>query len=408
MEEEKLKVLKALLGSQSVGAGQSSVHKFWDGQPVPKLDDSVIEENGPIEGERKVEEVRQQPYNLPESFEWVQCDMTESETIEQVYRLLNENYVEDDDNMFRFDYSREFLAWALRPPGYVPDWHLGVRVKASGKIVAFISGIPATIRVYDKTIQTAEINFLCVHKKLRSKRLAPVLIREITRRVNLRGIWQAVYTAGVVLPRPVVRNRYWHRSLNPKKLIAVRFSHLPPNLTMAGAIKLYRVPEATSIVGIRPMREEDTAHVRKLLTEYLDKFHLRVQMNDDEVRHWFLPREGVVTTYVVEQPDRSISDFFSFYTLSSSIIGHDQFKTLKAAYSFYNVAKTVSWKQLISDALSVAKKDGFDVWNALDVMENSEFLKDLKFGIGDGNLHYYLYNWACPQISPEKNGLVLL
>jgi len=35
-----------------------------------------------------------------------------------------------------------------------------------------------------------EINFLCVHKKLRSKRLAPVLIKEITRRVNLHNIWQ--------------------------------------------------------------------------------------------------------------------------------------------------------------------------------------------------------------------------
>lgn len=39
--------------------------------------------------------------------------------------------------------------------------------------------------------QVVEINFLCVHKKLRHKRLAPVLIREITRRVNLTGIWQA-------------------------------------------------------------------------------------------------------------------------------------------------------------------------------------------------------------------------
>lgn len=35
-----------------------------------------------------------------------------------------------------------------------------------------------------------EINFLCVHKKLRSKRLAPVLIKEITRRVNKVGIFQ--------------------------------------------------------------------------------------------------------------------------------------------------------------------------------------------------------------------------
>ena len=48
-----------------------------------------------------------------------------------------------------------------------------------------------------------EINFLCVHKKLRSKRMAPVLIKEITRRVNMEGIFQAVYTAGVVLPKPV-------------------------------------------------------------------------------------------------------------------------------------------------------------------------------------------------------------
>lgn len=49
----------------------------------------------------------------------------------------------------------------------------------------------------------AEINFLCVHKKLRSKRLAPLLIKEVTRRVNLCGIWQAAYTAGVVIPKPV-------------------------------------------------------------------------------------------------------------------------------------------------------------------------------------------------------------
>lgn len=52
-----------------------------------------------------------------------------------------------------------------------------------------------------------EINFLCVHKKLRSKRVAPVLIREITRRVNLKGIFQAVYTAGVVLPKPIATCR---------------------------------------------------------------------------------------------------------------------------------------------------------------------------------------------------------
>ena len=137
--------------------------------------------------------------------------------LKEVYVLLNENYVEDDDNMFRFDYSPEFIAWALQPPGWIKvrgacrpraevvrqEWHCGVRVAKSNKLVGFISAVPAHIRTYDKETRMVEINFLCVHKKLRAKRLAPVLIREITRRGNLQGIFQAVYTAGVVLPKPV-------------------------------------------------------------------------------------------------------------------------------------------------------------------------------------------------------------
>ena len=40
-------------------------------------------------------------------------------------------------------------------------------------------------------------------------------------------------------------------------------------------------------------------------------------------------------------------------------------------------------------------------------MENTEFLEKLKFGIGDGNLQYYLYNWRCPNMEPKRVGLVL-
>ncbi len=59
-----------------------------------------------------------------------------------------------------------------------------------------------------RTFDAAEINFLCVHKKLRSKRLTPVLIKEVTRRCNLANVWQAIYTAGIVLPTPIGTCRY--------------------------------------------------------------------------------------------------------------------------------------------------------------------------------------------------------
>lgn len=77
----------------------------------------------------------------------------------------------------------------MTPPGHYKDWLFGVRGGKKNKLYGFISGIPVTTCVRGKSIKMAEINFLCVHKSLRTKRLAPVLIKEVTRRVNLRNIW---------------------------------------------------------------------------------------------------------------------------------------------------------------------------------------------------------------------------
>lgn len=84
-----------------------------------------------------------------------------------MYTLLNENYVEDDECMFRFDYSIPFLQWALTQPGYIKDWHVGVRNIKTGALMGCITAVPVDVRVYDQQRNMAEINFLCVHKKLR-------------------------------------------------------------------------------------------------------------------------------------------------------------------------------------------------------------------------------------------------
>ena len=138
-----------------------------------------------------------------------------------MYELLRDNYVEDTDSMFRFKYSVPFLRWALKMPGFIPEWILGVRVERNKKFVGFITGIPVKVGIGENTIEMAEINFLCVHKKLRAKRLAPVLIKEVTRRINLRNVWQAIYTAGKYIPTPFSEVLYYHRSLNVKKLTDV-------------------------------------------------------------------------------------------------------------------------------------------------------------------------------------------
>lgn len=366
---------------------------------------------GPTEPPKTRDQIRQTPYKLPEGFVWDTLVISDDVILKELYTLLNENYVEDEDRMFRFDYSPQFLRWALNPPGWKKEWHCGVRVEKSRKLVGFIGATPAEIKIsageQKEIIPMVEINFLCVHKKLRSKRMAPVLIREITRRVNLEGIFQASYTAGVVLPKPVAKCRYYHRSLNPKKLIDVKFSNLTKNMTLKRTIRLYSLPDDPRLEGFKEMSEEHVSQVYTQLTEYLDKFDLSPRFSLEEVKHWFLPREDVISSYVVER-DGKVLAFTSFYTLPSTVISHSQYDNIKAAYSFYNYAtQPIKLIDLMRDSLIMAKKMDYDVFNALDLMENKEFLDELKFGVGDGDLQYYLHNWDCPPFCPEQIGLVL-
>jgi glycylpeptide N-tetradecanoyltransferase len=320
--------------------------------------------------------------------------------------------VEDTDSIFRFNYSKEFLRWATTPTGFKPDWMVGVRKRTDKKPLAFISGIPCQIRIGDKSMLLCEINFLCIHKVLRSKRLAPILIKEVTRRVNLCDIWQAIYTAGIELPKPVAKCQYFHRSLNPQKLVSIGFSRIPPHFQklqrpMDAMKRALAVGDHPSVRGLRPMVRADVPAVTELLRVHLQNYRIAPDMSPEDVEHWILPHEGVVYSYVVET-DGVPTDFISFYGLPSTVLGNAQYNDLKAAYCYYYATTTVPLKNLVSDALVMAKQLGFDVFNMLNIMLNMTFQEELKFGQGDGFLRYYLFNWKFPTIQPKELGLVML
>lgn len=177
---------------------------------------------------------------------------------------------------------------------------------------------------------------------------------------------------------------------------------------MQRTIKLYKLPDEPKTPGFRPLTEEDLPQAYELLQNYLNNFKLIPVFNPAELKHWFLPKNGIISSYVVADTNGKITDLVSYYALPSTVMHHPNHKIIKAAYSFYNVSTKTPWCDLMNDALISAKNDDFDVFNALDVMDNTKFLVPLKFGIGDGNLQYYLYNWRCPSMKPEEMGLILL
>ena len=344
---KKMDVSQLLTGLALNNKNQKDMasYKFWQTQPVPRFDDSgktkTTEPDGPI----KVvipEKVPRDPAPLPDGYEWVELDLTSESELNEVYHLLTYHYVEDDNAMFRFNYSQPFLDWALKAPDWKKSWHIGVRAKGPSKLlVGSVFGIPTKLRVRDNVLEVVEINFLCIHKKLRGKRLAPVLIKEVTRRCHLTGIYQAIYTAGVVLPTPVGSCRYFHRSLDWLKLNDVGFSPLPPHSTKQRMIQRNKLPDHTSTEGWRAMKESDIDAVHDLLGRYLKRFQLAQELTREEIQHWFVskataPEDRVVWAFVVEKEGK-ITDLTSFYCLESSVIGetakkHDK---IRAAYLFY-------------------------------------------------------------------------
>lgn len=67
------------------------------------------------------------------------------------------------------------------------------------------------------------------------------------------------------MPTPFTQAVYYHRSLNPKKLIDIGFSGLGKNQTIAMVQKLYRLPEETTIEGLRPMTKKDVFGATKFI-----------------------------------------------------------------------------------------------------------------------------------------------
>ena len=204
-----------------------------------------------------------------------------------------------------------------------------------------------------------------------------------------------------------------------QKLYETGFSPLPPGSSPLRQAAKFKLPEKPLTLGLRELEAKDTSTVADLLTRYTNRFDLGQIFSEDEVKHWLLhdPKicpERVVYSYVIEDPDtKKVTDFVSFYRLSSTVIKETaKHKYVNAAYLYYYASETAfgddekrtkaRLNALIKDALILAKKEKFDVMNALSLLDNPLFLDEQLFGAGDGQLHYYVYNYRA---APIEGGL---
>ena len=145
------------------------------------------------------------------------------------------------------------------------------------------------------------------------------------------------------------------------------------------------------------MTEAAVPKVTAALNRHLaETYKVHIELSEEEVRHFLCPRDGVVYSWYVEDANGTVTDFISFYALNSSILNNPQHSHIYAAYAYYNFVKdneAARMKQLMRDALILAKRNNFDVFNMTEVLQHGLVKDELLFKPGDGKLQHYFFNW---------------
>ncbi|KAH8197497.1 hypothetical protein TruAng_008355 [Truncatella angustata] len=106
----KLQEIMTGLASSGKNAKDMGAYKFWSTQPVTHFGEEAKFEDGPIKIQT-IDQVSKEPPPLIQGFEWCDMDISNPTENEEVRDLLQGHYVEDDEALFRFNYSYSILKW---------------------------------------------------------------------------------------------------------------------------------------------------------------------------------------------------------------------------------------------------------------------------------------------------------
>lgn len=346
-----------------------------------------------------------EPAALPSGFEWCRIDAGDPVHLRELVAFLKANYIEATNAMgaqYRMQITTEFMEWCLNTPYNLLDGVIGIRATASGKLMAFLSCTPMHTLFKQAPLCCTHVNFLCVHRKLRNKRILPTIVREAARMGMVHDIPQGAYTSERLLHEPIAVCRYHLRVLDP---VAVARTDFVDAQTMSRL--QWRLPVSHKTRGLRAMTAEDAPAVRELLRAQVAASGLEFapEWRDvAEVAHRLLARPGsdIVATLVACDASGAVTDMISYYV----IVLKCGTVELRMAYQYYRVAATVPLTQLVTDAMLHARDAGCHVYNMLDIQDNAKCFRSLGFAPGSP-ANYFMTCMSTPRISSEKIGIIL-
>ena len=327
---------------------------LWRGQEVGEV--------GPIEP--LPEHVRQEPYSLPQGFQWVTLGSSDAEEVDYLIHKVDPNA----------KHSIAAVLFFSMHPHAKSEWQFGIRTP-NGKLVCVVLAEPRHIVIGGISVMCVcpAINF---YAKYKNKRMLFICSKELQRRTNQSNINQFLYKRSIGFCKPVatITTRLY------------QFSH-PSS---------HQLPISPTTPGWRRMTSKDVPSALALVNKYSSQFEIRQIITSEEFSHHFLSPAipNNVFTYVVENDSNNITD------LVRLVLTNDD----KKVGIINPVITTLTpIKQLISDAIVCAMNVGADRLLTDQNIIDSKILSSLPLKLTNVlSLDYCLYNYKYPEVSQEN------
>jgi glycylpeptide N-tetradecanoyltransferase len=305
---------------------------------------------------KKTTSLEKEPPKIPENYKITIFKMERD--LNDVTKLIKENYKDKCDANIYLEYSYEFMKW------YLEDCTIGIMLYFQEELIGFISGNEILFKCKNGKNVFLAVNFLVLKLGHRNLTLAPLLISHLTSIANNIGIYSAIFTGGKSFCFEFVKINYFHRPINIKKLQEARYLYY------------YEEKETNSNVKLRLANENDIEQLNILYDKESNKFLFSEITTQRNMKKMFMPIKDVLVTYVKEESS-SIVGYITYFFVNTRLTYSDV--SIKCAYVYHWSSDEI--RSLLDSSFLLLKEDNVDVVNCLGLGSNLLFCCDNDFWV---------------------------
>lgn len=344
----------------------------------------------------RLDKIVKYPKYFPFEISWKDLKISKISILHSIFSFLGSNYIEDNTSTFRFYYVHDFLNFVLKIQNWNENFNLGINFRRGRKLIGFISALSKYIILKNYFMNGAEINFLCLEKKIRLTGLASTLIQEITRRLNSVGTSYAMFTTAISFGQSFLTCRYYHYPINFLKLYEIGFLK---SKFFYSPIKNYR---RRNNFFIKKKKKE--IYLYEAFRKNNRKLNVYYIYGKKEYINSLKTLEGVFYVFFFSFKQKNNIKFTSFYFLPNKILKGGKKTYVYGCYWYVGFFK-ISLKILFKKTLKILYQLGFDIFNLLGDFSQKFLLKKIGFKMGTGLLFFHIFNMIINKIKNEENSL---